>query len=111
MSLDPDRACRNRSRGATFSHVIKRVGAVLHFRQPARSTLGKRYGKGQFPAAQGDFISTPRGEAMATFLKGSSHSPASEAASRVLQEAGLGMVEVRDWADAAGQLEGGAGGV
>ena len=45
---------------------------------------------------------------MATFLKRSVQSPASEAASRVLQEAGLGMVEVRDWADAAGELEGAA---
>jgi len=45
---------------------------------------------------------------MATFLKRSVQSPASEAANRVLQEAGLGMVEVRDWADAAGELDGAA---
>ena len=45
---------------------------------------------------------------MATFLKRSIQSPASEAASRVLQEAGLGMVEVREWSDAAAQLEGAA---
>jgi len=42
---------------------------------------------------------------MATLLKRTVRSPAGEAASRVLQEAGLGVVEVRDWADAAGQLD------
>lgn len=45
---------------------------------------------------------------MATFLKRSIESPASEAASRVLKEAGLGVVEVREWSDAAEELEGAA---
>jgi len=42
---------------------------------------------------------------MATFLKRSIESPASEAASRVLKEAGLGVIEVREWSDATEQLE------
>ena len=37
------------------------------------------------------------GEAMATFLRRSIESPASEAAGRVLKEAGLGVIEVREW--------------
>ena len=45
---------------------------------------------------------------MATFLKRSVESPASEAASRALKEAGLGVVEVREWSDATEQLEGAA---
>jgi len=45
---------------------------------------------------------------MATFLKRSVQSPAGEAASRILQEAGLGMVEVGDSADAARRLDGAA---
>ncbi|HEX4332070.1 MAG TPA: histidine kinase dimerization/phospho-acceptor domain-containing protein [Usitatibacter sp.] len=42
---------------------------------------------------------------MATLLRRNVRSPAGEAASRVLQEAGLGVVEVRDWVDAAPQLD------
>ena len=45
---------------------------------------------------------------MATLLRRSIESPASEAAGRVLKEAGLGVVEVREWSDAAPQLEGAA---
>ena len=45
---------------------------------------------------------------MATLLKRSIESPASQAAGRVLKEAGLGVIEVREWSDAAPQLEGAA---
>lgn len=45
---------------------------------------------------------------MATLLKRSIPSPASEAATHVLREAGLGVVEVRDWAEATGRLDGAA---
>jgi signal transduction histidine kinase len=45
---------------------------------------------------------------MATLLKRTVQSPAGEAASRVLQDAGVGVVEVHDWTEAAAQLDGAA---
>jgi len=42
---------------------------------------------------------------MATFLKRSNASPEGEAAGRAAKEAGLGVMEFRDWADAAPQLD------
>jgi signal transduction histidine kinase len=42
---------------------------------------------------------------MTTLLKRSKVSPAREAASRALREAGVGVVEVDDWNDAARELE------
>jgi signal transduction histidine kinase len=45
---------------------------------------------------------------MATFLKRSDASPEGEEARRALQEAGLGVMEIREWAEAASQLDGAA---
>ena len=42
---------------------------------------------------------------MTTLLKRSKGSSAHEAASRALREAGVGVVEVEDWSDAASELE------
>jgi K+-sensing histidine kinase KdpD len=45
---------------------------------------------------------------MATFLKRSNASPEGEAARRAVQEAGLGVMEIREWTEAASQLDGAA---
>jgi signal transduction histidine kinase len=45
---------------------------------------------------------------MATFLKRSNASPEGEAARRAVQEAGFGVLEIREWSEASSQLDGAA---